>query len=70
MQRVGVIGAGVAAAAWIAERVSGTPNAIGSSLQTASEHAHFGIPALALLALAAFALQQFQNKNHFVETQR
>jgi hypothetical protein len=46
--------ASIAATAWIVERVSGNPNAVGGFIQNVSEYAHLGILALAFIALLAF----------------
>lgn len=56
-RRTGAALASVAAVAWIAERVSGTPNIIGGFVQNISESAHFGILILALVALSAYVRQ-------------
>lgn len=52
---------GVAAIAWIAERVSGRSNVVADAVQNASEYAPFGILALAFIALSAFVLQNIKN---------
>ncbi len=49
--------AALAAAAWLAERVSGSPNAVGTSARDFSEYAHLGVLTLALIALAAYGWQ-------------
>ena len=49
--------AAAAAAAWIAERVFGKPNAVGIFVQNNSKNAHLGILVLALLALLAYGWQ-------------
>ncbi len=66
----GAVFAAVAAVAWIAERVSGTPNAVGGSLQNIFEHAHLGILTLALIALAAFGWQYHKNKKYSVKSEQ
>lgn len=65
----GALFAAVAAVAWIAERVSDTPNAISNFLQNVSEHAHLGVLMLALMALLAFGLQFNKNKRLPLKTE-
>jgi hypothetical protein len=66
----GALLAAVAAIAWIAERISGNPNAVSSSVQNISEHAHLGILMLALIALLAFGFQFLKNRKYSVETRQ
>ena len=69
-QWVRIGGAGLAAIAaliWIIERVSGSPNRLGSFLQNISECAHLGVLLLALIALSAYFYSSIKNKNHFVK---
>lgn len=66
----GASAAAIAATAWIAERVSGVPNAVGSFVQNISEYTHLGILILAFIALLAFGLQGNKNKKLPVETRQ
>ena len=59
----------IAALAWILERISGSPNAIGTFIQNISQYAHLGILLLALVALAAFGWQYYKNKDYLVKIQ-
>lgn len=60
----GAVLAGIAAAVWMTERISGSPNAVGGFIQNISQYAHLGILTLAVIALSAFALR-FNNKKLF-----
>jgi hypothetical protein len=55
IKTTGALLASFAAAAWVAERVSGSPNAVGDFAQGISQYAYLAIFALAFLALLAFA---------------
>lgn len=65
----GAILAAIAAVAWIVERISGNPNPISESIQTASESAYLGIFILAVVALATYGFQQIKNKQIPLSTQ-
>ncbi|MET0753318.1 MAG: HupE/UreJ family protein [Pyrinomonadaceae bacterium] len=60
--------AAIAAVAWLAERISGNPNAVGGFVEIISQYAPAGILILALIALAAFGFQHVKNKKIPLET--
>ncbi len=66
----GAIFAACAAVAWIAERVSGTPNFIGGFIQNISQYAPLGILILAVIALSAFGSRYINDSKYTVETQQ
>ncbi len=65
---IGAVSAAIAAIAWIGERISGKPNAVGGFVQNISQYAHLGILLLALIALLTFGLQY--NKKYSINAQQ
>lgn len=55
--------AAIAALGWITERISGTPNIIGSSIQNITQDAPLGILLLALIAVLAYSYSSIVAKN-------
>jgi hypothetical protein len=57
--------AGIAALAWVGERVSGEGNIITGLIQVAAPYFPWGILTLAVVSLPVFAWYRRRNKNSF-----